>query len=151
MSFAKGTTVPVEKTRMEIETTLTRYGAKGFAYALQEARARIEFLAHSRRVRFDLELPPLKDFKRHPKFQWQVLTDNQAAERRDAEHRRLWRALLLAIKAKLEVVSSGIGLFEEEFLAYIVLPGGGTVAQEVMPNIASAYEGKPIALLPERT
>jgi hypothetical protein len=48
-------------------------------------------------------------------------------------------ALALAIKAKLEAVESGIATFEEEFLAYVVLPDGQSVGQHVLPNIEQAY------------
>src|SRR5262245_44396717 len=53
--------------------------------------------------------------------------------------RQRWRALALAIKAKLEAVESGIATFEEEFLAYVVMPDGQTVGQHVLPNVERAY------------
>jgi hypothetical protein len=64
--------------------------------------------------------------------------------------RRLCRALLLVLKAKLEAVESGVAIFEDEFLANIVLPTGALVASEVRPRIAAAYEGREMpALLPD--
>jgi len=48
---------------------------------------------------------------------------------------------VLAIKAKLECVESGIASFEEEFLAYIVLPNQQTMGQLALPQIAQAYGG----------
>lgn len=54
--------------------------------------------------------------------------------------RRRWRALSLSIKAKLETVASGISEFETEFMAYMVLPNGKTVAENILPEIARAYE-----------
>ena len=51
--------------------------------------------------------------------------------------RQRWRALSLCIKAKLEACESGITTFEEEFLAQLVLPGGVTVAEKIMPSIMS--------------
>src|SRR6185437_13211207 len=60
-----------------------------------------------------------------------------------------WRALLLAIKSKLESVSSGIESCEEAFLAHVVMPDGITVGQHARPRIESAYKGAPMmALLP---
>lgn len=53
-------------------------------------------------------------------------------------------------KAKLEAVESGISVFEDEFMANIVLPGGRTVSDEVRPKIAIAYStGGPANLLPD--
>jgi hypothetical protein len=53
--------------------------------------------------------------------------------------RQKWRALALAIKAKLEAVASGITEFESEFLSHIVLPDGRSVGDWMRPQIATAY------------
>jgi hypothetical protein len=37
-------------------------------------------------------------------------------------------------------VAAGITTFEEEFLPHTVLPSGRTVAEDVLPAIAHAYE-----------
>jgi len=64
--------------------------------------------------------------------------------------RQKWRALALVIKAKLEAVESGISVFEDEFMAAIVMPNGRTVSEEIRPRIAAAYEsGNMPALLPD--
>lgn len=43
-------------------------------------------------------------------------------------------------------------IFEDEFLANIVLPSGALVASEVRPRLAAAYEGREMpALLPDYT
>lgn len=129
--YAASTKVSVEQTRAEIERTLTRYGAKSFAYFAEAGRAIIVFEAHDRRLRFDLPLP-------------------EGDKDKDAQARRQrWRALLLAIKSKLESVATGIETFEEAFLAHVVMPDGVTVGQHARPRIASAYSGEPMqALLP---
>lgn len=134
MSFAAKTKVPVDQTRVEVERTLTRYGAKSFAYYTEEGRAIIVFEAADRRIRFDLPLPKGDSDK-----------DNQSK-------RQKWRALLLCIKAKLESVESKIETFEEAFLAHVVLPDGLTMGQHAKPAIEQAYKtGKMVALLPSPT
>lgn len=61
-----------------------------------------------------------------------------------------WRALALVIKAKLEAVEAGITIFEDEFLAHIVLPNGQTAGEYMVPQIEAAYEtGKMPAMLPQ--
>jgi hypothetical protein len=150
-TYAAGTSVSPEKSRWEIESVLKRYGAEGFAYASEARRARIEFIAKRRRVRFDVTFPDPKDkrFTHEARRSWMRRSETAAIAAWDAEVRRLWRALLLAIKAKLEVVQSGMAIFEEEFLANIVMPDGRTVGEHVAPKIAQAYEtGRAIALLP---
>ena len=54
--------------------------------------------------------------------------------------RQRWRALLLVIKAKLEAIEAGIATFEDEFLAYTMLPSGETVGEWVSPQLDKVYE-----------
>lgn len=152
-AFAAGTTVSPEKTRAEIETLLMRYGAKGFRYTVGEKGASIEFLAHERLVRFRLVYPdPSEKRFRIRAGGWQSRTPAQQLAAWEAEIRLLWRSLFLAIKAKLELVRSGITVFEEEFLAHVVMPDGMTFGQHITPRIAEAYaSGSVRALLPEFT
>lgn len=132
--FASTTTVPVEKSKMEIEQTLARYGADGFmaGWDAQTSMAMLQFRVRGRFVRMSLALPSAKDYK------------NVNVRSMDAhvaqETRQRWRALLLVVKAKLEAVESKVATFEQEFLPYIVMPGGQTVGEEVLPQIAEAYK-----------
>lgn len=138
--YAESTTVPVEKSRLEIESTLARYGANKFGYYHDQQRAMIEFAAKGRHVRFVLPLPdrnaaefkvtPAKRLLRSPEEQYKAW---------EAACRQRWRALGLAIKAKLEAVECGISEFEEEFLAHIVLPNHQTVGQWLRPQIEEVY------------
>ena len=131
MTFAEKTKVPVDRTRAEIEKTLARYGASRFAYFTEQNRAIIIFEAHFRRLRFDLPLP------------------DGTSEKDRQKCRQKWRALLLAVKSKLEAVESHIETFEEAFLSHIVMPDGLTVAQHARPQIEAAYKGEPMqSLLP---
>ena len=57
MVYARDTTVSVIRTRMEIEETLQRYGADGFAYATEGDVAMVMFSMEGRRIRFVLQLP----------------------------------------------------------------------------------------------
>ena len=60
------------------------------------------------------------------------------------------RALLLVTKAKLEAVAAGVSIFEEEFLANIVLPDGSLVGHQARVALAAAYEGREMPpLLPD--
>jgi len=55
-------------------------------------------------------------------------------------------------KAKLEAVEAGISVFDEEFLAHIVLPDGRTVGQFMTPQIEEVYaHGRMPTLLPAST
>lgn len=122
MSYAERTTVTVEKTKMEIERTIARYGASAFGSFSERDRAVIVFAKENRRVRFDLPLPAGED------------------AHSDKVRRQRWRALLLCLKAKLETVASKIETFEEAFLSHVVLPDGTTVGTHVGPQIDRAYK-----------
>jgi hypothetical protein len=136
--YALGTTVEPDKSQAEISHLLRRYGADGFAYGWEQHRAVIQFKAHGRQVRFILNLPTdPKQFAKSEAGRWRDAKQMEAALQ--AEVRRLWRCLVLAIKSKLEVVESGIASFEEEFLANIMLPSGNTVGDEIQPAIEQAY------------
>ena len=124
--FAAKTKVPVQQTRGEIETMLHRCGCTQYGTAVDylTRQARVQFRAHERIVRFELLLPDTAKFR---------------GDRLEQETRRVWRALLLVIKAKLEAVENKIATFEEEFLAHIVLPNDATVGTVLAPIIAEAY------------
>lgn len=63
--------------------------------------------------------------------------------------REAWRAMMLIVKAKLEIIAMGASSIEEEFLSDLVLPSGETVGAHVIPKVADAYEsGQMPRLLP---
>lgn len=142
MRYAENTSVPVEKSRAEIENILTRYGASQFGYATDSERgiASIQFCAQDRHVRFTLHLPTRSDkqFAFTPKRR-EMRSPESRLEAWEQACRQRWRALALCIKAKLEAVTCGITEFEAEFMAHIVLPGGATVGQFMKPQIERAY------------
>ena len=153
MKYASNTSVSVEKSRAEIEGTLSRYGATKFAYMTEDLRAILAFEIAGKRIRFILPLPNKNDaefaFKKHY---------NSTKRRNPEEQHSVWeqscrqrrRALALAIKAKLEWIETGIVSVEEEFLPYIVTSSGKTIAEMVIPQLNQLYEsGKVPRLLLE--
>lgn len=143
--YAEGTTVSPEKSQQEIAATIRRYGASRLAVAWEDRRAMVAFGAHDLHVRMVLSLPHQDDaeFRTTPTGRGRDAAARRAAC--EAEIRRRWRALHLAIKAKLEAVDTGITTFEEEFMAHIVLPDGSTVAEHVAPAVREAYRRGSIA------
>jgi hypothetical protein len=105
--YAHGATTDTMTTRAEIERALKRFGASKFAYGVDGHRADIMFEYAGRRIKFSL--PDAKVALEQYGYGW---TEKDI----EAESRRLWRALLMAVKAKLEIVASGISSFEVEFL-----------------------------------
>jgi hypothetical protein len=141
--YAEKTTVPIERSRAEIEGILRRYGAKEFGHRWSETRAVIEFLANDRAVRFTLPLPARDKFAtRIVRRQRQRCTPEQQEHLWDQACRQRWRALALAIKAKFETIAAGISEFETEFLAYVIDPvTRETIGNLMRPQIAERYVG----------
>lgn len=141
--FASGTQVPVERSRAEIERTLQRYGAQQFVYGWDQEAAVIGFVVvvesgERRQVRFKLPLPDRLDreFTHHSRGR---RTPTEAERRWEQASRQRWRALALVVKAKLEAVAAGIATFEDEFLAYTMLPTGATVGEWLSPQLDEVY------------
>ena len=149
MTYARNTTVSAIRTRNEIEETLERYGADGFAYAAQGNLATVIFAMENRRIRFVLELPDPEDFRYTNHSPPRERSNRAQREAHDQACRQRWRALLLVIKAKLEAVTAGISTIETEFLANIVLPDNTTAGEWMLPQIDRAYRtGEMPPLLP---
>lgn len=142
--YASETSVSAEKSRLEIEQTLKRYGADQFMYGYDSEKAAVRFRAHEKFVAFVLPMPDPKA----EEFRWVKhagrtfptrRTDVQATAAYEQAIRQRWRAFALVIKAKLEAVDSGITTFEDEFMAHVLLPDGTTVGDFMRPQIEEAY------------
>lgn len=138
--YAKNTTVNSAKSRAEIERTLTKYGAEGFMYGWRDNKAIIAFEMLGKRIQFRLPLPDKnsKEFQYTPSRR-RKRTGSQIEEEYEKAIRQKWRALALIIKAKLEAIESGIAIFEDEFLANIMLPNGQSMGDWIRPQIEIAY------------
>jgi hypothetical protein len=117
-TYAQDTSVPIDRTRAEIEKLVRKHGANGFVSGWDNDRATVQFRKDNRHIRFILMIPKNEQLQR-----------------------ARWRALLLVIKAKLEAVAAGIATFESEFLANVVLPDGRTVYEATKDKVAVAYDG----------
>lgn len=128
MPYAEKTKVPVARSRDEIEGLVVRHGGDQFMSGWTADAAQIGFRVQGRMLRFVI-----------PK-------DDRRSEQAD---RRIWRALLLVIKAKFEIVESGIETFDEAFLSNIVMHDGSTVGEWAVPQIGHMYQhGEMPKLLP---
>lgn len=140
MRYAADTSVSSERSQAEIKSTLQRYGASKYAFFEEDSRSAIMFELEDRRLRFDLPLPSRTEDEFIFRYRMGEKTSNvfpidQQHKKWEQACRQRWRALALAIKAKLEAVESGITTFEDEFLAHIVMPNGMTIGQHITPQI----------------
>lgn len=138
-TFAAKTSVSVEKTRVEIDTLLGKYGATSRGTMIAEKTAHVAFVIEGRRYRIDVPLPDRRKFSSEKDY--------------EQAQRTRWRCVLLLIKSKLEIVKLGMSTAEREFLADLILPNGRTAGQELgdyMAKLLAEGYTAPLAL-PEVT
>jgi hypothetical protein len=135
--YADRTGVSIDHSISEIRRVLARYGAAQFAYMEDPKKAAVAFNCNKKNIRFVLPMPSPEESENTLKGRRRKKTSAEQVHAQEV--RRRWRALSLSIKAKLETVESGIAEFETEFLPYMVLPNGKTVAESVLPAIEQAY------------
>jgi hypothetical protein len=183
MKYAADTSVSVSKSRAEIEDLVTRAGAVRFFAGNEENRAFVGFTmkcnfkpcpdctgpkplrftrecgvcersgkVHDKRnVMFELPLPKLEAFRLDGRHRMRPAEKQHEAWEQGC--RASWRALFLAIKAKLVSVESGVESFEEAFLAQLVVPTGDgrteRFSKQAVKAIAEAYHvnGPPVLML----
>lgn len=132
--YAEGTSVDSARTQNQIREMLEKHGnVDGFVVGEQGGIAVLSFHMKDRRLTFRMAIP------RAPHNATQ-----KASAAAMQENRRMWRSLLLCIKAKLESVRSGIESFEDAFLAQTVLPSGETMGEYAARAVPQALEGRPL-------
>jgi len=145
--FAEGTSVPVSKTRGEIEAMIEKHGASKFMTFIDTDHAVVGFQRGARLIKITVHYPDRteKRFVRdHSNY---VRSIDKQKELYDADIRRVWRALALVIKAKLESVESGVSTFEQEFMPFIVTRDGRTIGQILLPQLDQVTGGADITRL----
>lgn len=135
--FAEGTDVPVERSRAELESLLHKHGATSIAMLRDNEGVMLVFEMRGRRVKLAITNPNPGDYKFTPA---RVLRSSAQVDGAvQNEIKRRWRALVLIVKAKLELIASGGSSFEIEFMAHTMLPNGQTVGEVMLPRIAKSY------------
>jgi hypothetical protein len=106
--FAENTKVPVAQTIAEIPVLLARYGGDRFQHIVTSDRAAFQFSYAGLTISFGFTLP----------------SHTQGRQ-------RIYRAVKLAIQAKLESVASGIEEPAQAFGGHVVLPGGALLLDKM--------------------
>ena len=126
--YAAATTVPVSRSRDELQTLVERVGASDFGYRSGESGTAIMF--RRERISYLVRIPNPPD------------GDRQA-------ERSIWRAFVLLLKAKVIAIEEEITTFEETFLAYTLVGQGVTLAEQYIPGLKeAALEGRAPDALP---
>lgn len=147
--YAEGTSVGVERSIAEIRKVLEGHLCTGFMYGEQNGTAGIGFVIQGCMVRITIPLPNRSDPDIGQTPTGRKRSEAQSCSLYEAEVRRRWRVLVIAIKAKLELIKTGISSVQHEFLADYVLPDGRTLGEHVLPNIETIRQtGRIPRLLP---
>jgi hypothetical protein len=146
-SFAKGTSVPVSRSKGEIEDLLTKWKATRIGVMTEPGKAFVMFAIGKWSVQFEMPLPTEASAKTQKTSQGWLMTETQRQKWLEQTTREKWRALVLTIKAKLVSVENGVESFEEAFLAHLVLASGATVGQKALPALREkAAASQPLML-----
>lgn len=133
MSYAKNTTVSPERSQTEIKNTLRRYGADRFGIMEEKNQGHVMFEYKGLLIQMTVKFPDKNDFSKTDSGKKRIESAIESSY--DQAIRQRWRALLLAIKAKLEAVECGISTIEQEFLAFIMMPDGRNISDHLIPEL----------------
>jgi hypothetical protein len=141
-SFAKGTEVPVFRSRAQIDELLKARKATNRAIVEADGPhggtfAVVQFDVEDRRIRFRVFIPSAQACMEAARG------GKRTASRADQLHgqreREVWRQLHLVIKAKFVNVDTGIETVEEAFLPQTVTPDGRTFAEHALPALRDSF------------
>ena len=155
--FAQDTSVPISRSRGEIEDLLRTWGCTklGWSDEYDEGRATLQFVwvreSTQYIARFAVQLPRrdafIAEWKRK-NGSWSVPAESTIEKALAQGGRSAFRVLLLWIKASLNAVEHGIVSAESVFLPWIVTPDGRTVAEALVPRMADLLTTPAERLLP---
>lgn len=130
----QNTIVRIENTQAEITKELSRYGIYEVQHTNQKGGFSVAFKVELEEVPI-----PLGIRINVPYDQEKDEEDNRGWKKQ----RVLYRVLYFYIKALLNTWDNGLKTFTEIFMPHLVLPGGGTVEQMLLPKLQKAIaEGK---------
>lgn len=148
MAYASGTNVSEDRSRQEIERNLRRYAGDDFdefVYRSGREEAAVGFKLRGLHFVIAVKMPLQAEFQTTPTGK--TRKNNTAFTAWEQECRRRWRSLAAVVKAKLVAIEDGVATFESEFMPYILMGDGQTLAQRLAPAIEhAALDGKPLML-----
>lgn len=138
--YAENTQVSESKSKVELDELLRKWKATNVAVGGSDFEAICYFAINGWHVKFRMPMPTDAEAARHAKrrYNWRAPEQAQKDQWVEQERRRRWRALVLTIKAKLVGVENAVESFEQAFLAHLVIEGGETVGNRVVPMLAEA-------------
>lgn len=137
MAYAEKTKVPVDKSMAEVRKILIKNGSEGVAIAETSENALVQFIFKSKSYKFIIKYPKSSDddiFLNGKGYKRTLVQIENAIEH---EKKRLWRAMVLYIKAAIEAHNNGIIDFKRSMMSHMMLPSGQTIYEKLENNIES--------------
>jgi hypothetical protein len=131
--YAQNTNVSIESSQQEVQKILRKYGAERFGTMEDRKNAYLMFEYQGLMIQITVPMPDKDDFSKTETGR--IRKANQVQEAYHQAVRQRWRALVLAVKAKLEAVETGISTLEKEFMAFIMLPNGKSIGDTLIPDL----------------
>lgn len=138
-NYAKTTSVSPEKSQEEIKRTLRRYGADRFGVMEERTKGHVMFEYNGLMIQLSVNFPEKKDFEKTETGKKRI--DSAVESALNQAIRQRWRALTIAIKAKLEAIECGISTIEQEFMAFVMMPDGRPLGEHVVPKLHELAQG----------
>lgn len=154
-AYAEETTVPISKTRCEIDDLLRAWRADGIRWTEDREGGRfvLEFLwkheGASFLARFTVLMPSEKTLRaRSLHAKTGMLVESKLRRQRELAGRHEHRILLLWLKACFNAVKAKLTTAEAVFLPFLVGTDGQTVAEAALPRLRTLLTGSGGMLLP---
>lgn len=139
--YAQGTTVSVERSKIEIERLVTKWGGGNYLIGSFDGRQAVLFAMQGRTIRMVVNTPDKNERRfTHTPGRDHERTSEDAHKEWERACRQAWRSLLLQLKAKFEAIADEVADIDDEFMAYYVLPDGKTFGEHMKPKLAKAFE-----------
>ena len=155
--YAQDTSVPVGRSRGEIDTLLRQWGCKGVQWTdeFEEGRVSLRFMweheGNKYMARFNVCLPTdddlIKDAVDGRDRSGKTISANKLEKLHQSRGQSEHRVLLLWLKAAFNAVEAGIMTAEELFLPFLEGKDGRTVAEVAIPRMADLLSGNASRLL----
>lgn len=135
MNYANKTSVPVSRSRSQIQDELEKFGIEEFFFGTSPRGQGIGFTYQGRVYKYNIPMPKRTE----------DMTDNQYKQ----AQRQRWRILHMTLKMKLEEILGGGIPFEDQFMAQMCLPNGSSVSDfmKLPANVAKLEKSEMPKLL----
>jgi len=131
--YAENTNVSLERSQEEIKKILRKYEADKFGIMEERTQAHLMFEFRGLLIQMTVKFPDVSEFAHTPTGKMRTKSAIETALNQGIKQR--WRALNLAVKAKLEAVEIGISTIEQEFMAFVMMPDGRNLSDHILPDI----------------